>query len=169
MQFRKAANLLGFTRTEFIVITSLAGIFLAGLFIMYSFQEGPAPYRDFDYSASDSLFLASDSSVQEEEDAAVLSRRPAETGSSLKTSVLDNERGSISFRKKVLAEENSIDINSARAEDLMKLPGIGGKTAGRIIELRNLKGRFNSADDLLEVKGIGPAKMNKIRKYIYIK
>lgn len=167
MQFRKAANHLGFTRTEFIVITSLTGIFLAGLFIKYSFNENPAPYREFDYSASDSLFLASDSS-SEGEDEKVLSKS-AETGGSLKSTVLEPERGNSSFRKKILADENSIDINSARADDLMRLPGIGEKTAGRIIELRNLKGRFKSVDELLEVKGIGPAKMNKIRKYIFIK
>ncbi|MGE5430196.1 MAG: ComEA family DNA-binding protein [Syntrophomonadaceae bacterium] len=167
MQFRNAANHLGLTRTEFIVVTSLAGIFLAGLLIKYWLSDPPAHYRDFDYSASDSLFLASDSLAQEED--AGLLRGPAETGRSLKSRVPVSETEKVSFRKKVLADENSIDINSAEAEDLMKLPGIGGKTAGRILELRNLKGRFNSVDELLEVKGIGQAKMNKIRKYIFVK
>ncbi|MGE5350543.1 MAG: ComEA family DNA-binding protein [Acidobacteriota bacterium] len=142
---------------------------MAGLFIKYSFNESPAPYRDFDYSASDSLFLAaSDSAVQEEGEVRP-SGETKEAGRFLKNTVLEPEGEKISFRKKILAEENSIDINSARVGDLMKLPGIGEKTAGRIIELRNLKGRFNSLEELLEVKGIGPAKMNKIRKYIFIK
>lgn len=166
MQFRKTANRLGFTRTEFIVMTSLTGIFLAGLFLKYSFNESPAPYRDFDYSASDSLFLAAgDSTVEEGESRP--SGKAKETGRILKNTVLEPEKAS--FRKKALAEENSIDVNSASVSDLMKLPGIGEKTAGKIIELRNLKGRFNSPEELLEVKGIGPAKMSKIRKYIFVK
>ncbi|HEX2868360.1 MAG TPA: helix-hairpin-helix domain-containing protein [Ignavibacteriales bacterium] len=166
MQFRKTANHLGFTRTEFIVLTALTGIFLAGLLLKYSFSESPAPYRDFDYSASDSMFLASDSTLKEEE---ILRDLSPETGSPGRKKVLETSGENVSFRKKVLAGENSININSSEAADLMKLPGIGEKTAGKIVELRRLKGRFNSIEELLEVKGIGPAKLNKIRKYIFIK
>ncbi|MCU7494712.1 MAG: helix-hairpin-helix domain-containing protein [Ignavibacteria bacterium] len=184
MQFSKAASRLGFTRTEFIVVSSLVGMFLAGVLIKYSLKESPASYRDFDYTASDSLFLAGDSSVEDSSSGKAYSGQSDEPsgGGTLATGSLKNaafsdegkeesapKAGGTSFKKKVLAEENSIDINAARLEDLMKLPGIGQKTAGKILELRSRKGRFNSVDQLLDVKGIGPSKMNKIRKYVFVK
>ena len=49
-----------------------------------------------------------------------------------------------------------IDLNSAGYDELILLPGIGKKTARRIIELRRKKGGFQRIEDLLEVPGIGP-------------
>lgn len=174
---------MGFTRTEFIVITSLTGIFFAGLLIKYSFSSRPAPYRDFDYTSSDSLFLASES--QDNDATAASVKSPSDNSRDLglipgnseagnladrgRNMILEAESRSISYKKKALPEESSININSAGLEQLLSLPGIGQKTAGKIIELRTRKGRFESVDDLLEVKGIGPSKMNKIRHYIFVK
>lgn len=69
--------------------------------------------------------------------------------------------------KSVLSEK-SIDINKADAAQLKKLPGIGEVTAAKIIELRSTKGKFTSIDQLLEIKGIGSKKLNKIKKYIFL-
>jgi len=49
------------------------------------------------------------------------------------------------------------------------LPGIGIKTAERILAYRRASGGFNSINELLEVHGIGDAKFDKIKKYIYVK
>ncbi len=49
------------------------------------------------------------------------------------------------------------------------LPGIGIKTAERILAYRKASGRFNSIDELLEVKGIGNSKFDKIKKYIFVR
>jgi competence ComEA-like helix-hairpin-helix protein len=54
-----------------------------------------------------------------------------------------------------------LDINSASAAELEKIPGIGPATAARIIAARP----FNSADDLRQVKGIGDATYPKVRGY----
>lgn len=51
----------------------------------------------------------------------------------------------------------------------MILPGIGEKTAGRIIDKRNEIGRFKSVDDLLEVKWIGAVKLERIRGLVTVK
>ncbi len=59
-----------------------------------------------------------------------------------------------------------IDINAAGRSELMMLPGIGEKTADRIIEKRREKGGFTSTEDLLEVKGIGPGKYERVRRLI---
>ena len=61
-----------------------------------------------------------------------------------------------------------IDINSASAETLQILPGIGVALSQRIVEYRQSHGPFTSKDDLLEVKGIGEKLLNKIEPYITI-
>lgn len=52
-----------------------------------------------------------------------------------------------------------LDINTASAEELAELPGIGEVLAGRIVEYRAAHGPFGAAEDLLEVSGIGEAKL----------
>ncbi|OYD16632.1 hypothetical protein CH330_02175 [candidate division WOR-3 bacterium JGI_Cruoil_03_51_56] len=66
----------------------------------------------------------------------------------------------------LVRSENSygpININTATASLFEELPGIGPKTAQRIIEYRQAHGRFSSVDELQNVKGIGPKKLEKIR------
>lgn len=63
----------------------------------------------------------------------------------------------------------SVDINRATAEQLADLlPGVGETIAGRIVERREMIGDFRSVDELLEIKGIGPKLLEKIRPYIYV-
>ena len=59
-----------------------------------------------------------------------------------------------------------ININTASQEELVSLPGIGEVIAKRIIEHRETHGPFRRPEDLLEVKGIGPKKLEKIRDLI---
>jgi competence ComEA-like helix-hairpin-helix protein len=54
-----------------------------------------------------------------------------------------------------LADIGWLDLNSANAERLKTLPGIGPVLAGRIIEYRELVGLFTDEYELLRVKGIG--------------
>jgi competence protein ComEA len=54
------------------------------------------------------------------------------------------------------------DINAATAKDLMTVPGIGKKSAARILEYREKKGTFTSMYQLQEVKGIGKATLDKL-------
>ena len=61
----------------------------------------------------------------------------------------------------------SVRINSASADELQQLPGIGPALAQRIVETRN-SGRFNSVEDLLRVPGIGKAKLAKLRDYVEV-
>jgi competence protein ComEA len=76
-----------------------------------------------------------------------------------------------SYNKKIQEkpEQSSailIDINTATAEDLDRLPGVGKITAARIIEYREKNGAFKSADDLLKVKGITAKKLEKFRPFV---
>lgn len=59
-----------------------------------------------------------------------------------------------------------IDINQADPVELTKLPGIGTSTAAKISTYRDANGPFKSIDELLNVKGIGPEKLEKIRPLV---
>ena len=59
-----------------------------------------------------------------------------------------------------------IDINSASAVQLQEVPGIGPATADKILQMRKSYGSFKSVDDLLSVRGIGPKRLEKMRKYL---
>jgi competence protein ComEA len=61
-----------------------------------------------------------------------------------------------------------IDLNKATLQELTLLPGIGEKTAQRIIEKRAELNGFRSVDDLLYVKWIGKVKLEKIRKLVAV-
>ena len=63
---------------------------------------------------------------------------------------------------------HSIEVNRASLNGLMLLPGIGPTLAGRIVDMRDSIGSFQSVDELLDIKGIGKNKLNKIRPYIII-
>ena len=57
-----------------------------------------------------------------------------------------------------------VDLNSADVMELALLPGIGPVLADRIVEDRHERGRFESVDNLLRVRGIGPSKLAEIRR-----
>jgi len=55
------------------------------------------------------------------------------------------------------ASQTKLDLNSATLEELQALPGIGPVLAQRILDFRSAHGRFDSAEQLKEVRGIGDA------------
>jgi len=56
-----------------------------------------------------------------------------------------------------------VHINSATVEQLDGLDGIGPSLAARIVAWRSAHGGFHSVDDLGEVSGIGPARLEALR------
>ena len=63
---------------------------------------------------------------------------------------------------------NIVNINTAGIEELCTLPGIGEVKAKAIIDYRNQNGNFNAVEDILNVKGIGPKTLEKIRSRIKV-
>jgi competence ComEA-like helix-hairpin-helix protein len=61
-----------------------------------------------------------------------------------------------------------ININTAGSSALQQVPGIGPSTAQKILDARKSYGAFKSVDDLLAIKGIGPKKFEKMRKYLTV-
>ena len=62
----------------------------------------------------------------------------------------------------------TININTASASDLEKLPGIGPSLAQRIVEYRDSHGPFATVDALTDVPGIGKAKLEGLREQVTV-
>ena len=75
--------------------------------------------------------------------------------------LLDSESGSLSGGDKV-------NINTANQTELETLPGIGPSTAQKIIEYRNKNGKFETIEDIQNVKGIGDGKFDDIKDNIFV-
>ena len=61
-----------------------------------------------------------------------------------------------------------INLNTATAEQLETLPGIGPDLAQRILDYRADNGPFKNVDGLLNVKGIGEGKLAKLRDQVTV-
>lgn len=59
-----------------------------------------------------------------------------------------------------------VNINRASVTELDALPGVGPSTAQAIVDYRTTNGPFGSPEDLMNVKGIGPAKFEAMRKLV---
>jgi competence protein ComEA len=158
--FRKKA---GFTNTELRIILFLFAVFFVGLGVKI-FQPGVyAKYENFDYKKDDSLFAAADS---------IKKTSPVEVKDSIGSKPVTEadliRKENFQSKSKAPLAEKSVNINKAKLEELTLLPGIGTKTAEKIISLRNERGGFKKINDLLDVKGIGEKKLEKIKKLIFI-
>jgi competence ComEA-like helix-hairpin-helix protein len=149
----------GLTRQEFSVVLFLLIFFFAGIAGYYlKYKTEYKEYKNYNYEKQDSLYN---------------SAYAADSNKNLMEKVVDSKQELLDFSKddktiednKVLLE-SSVNINTASINELVLLPGIGEKTAEKIINLRSLKGKFSKLEELLEVKGIGEAKLNKISKFI---
>ncbi len=64
------------------------------------------------------------------------------------------------------AADQVVDLNAADAAALQALPGVGPVLAARIVAFRDSAGPFASPEDLLAVRGVGPATLERLRDLI---
>jgi len=62
----------------------------------------------------------------------------------------------------------TVNVNTATAEQLQLLPGVGETRARAVIETRKRRGGFESVEDLLDVKGIGESSLQQMRPYVTV-
>jgi competence protein ComEA len=73
-----------------------------------------------------------------------------------------------SGKPKATAKPEVLDLNTATVEQLDALPGVGPVTAAAIVAWRQANGRFTSVDQLADVDGIGPARLDKLRSLLRV-
>jgi competence protein ComEA len=61
-----------------------------------------------------------------------------------------------------------VNLNSATAEQLDTLDGVGPSTAQKILDFRTAHGGFSSVDDLAQIAGIGPKKLEALRQQVTV-
>jgi len=156
---------IGLTQTELKISLFVIVVFLFGLTYKVFFDKKESvQYQIFDYSLEDEKFYGSAKDTD-----SVDFQKSDEKEVDYKQEVLDfNSQRFDNIQKKILPAEKSINLNTAEIEELVNLPGIGQKTAQNIIDYRSKHKRFNNTNELLEVKGIGQAKLAKIKKYVFI-
>lgn len=131
---------------SFVLISLLIGV--VAYYIKY--KDELVKDKNYDYSAQDSLF----------EGVTELSYNQKEVDYKQELSNFsDNELESVSTK---------ININTAGVNELVLLPGIGKKTARKIVKYRKKHGRFKRLKDLRRIKGIGKKKLKKIKGLLII-
>ncbi len=152
----KIGRTAGFTPSESKIVLFLILTFVAGWGIKLYRNTTSAGHK-FDYSAADSEFAAR-SRLMAPGLAAPLA------GESLHAA---QRQTATPVRK--IGPGKKININTATAAELARLPGVGEATARKIITYRAEHGLFPSVDELLNVKGIGKKKLERLRPFCKIK
>jgi len=75
---------------------------------------------------------------------------------------------SYGFAEEGKQEVKKININTATADELATLPGVGNTIAKNIVEYREKNGNFKTIEELKNVKGIGDKKLEAIKGLITV-
>lgn len=71
-------------------------------------------------------------------------------------------------QEEIQPDLSPLDLNTATAEELAELPGIGEELARRIVEYRAEQGAFASVEELMEVSGIGEGRFAALEGWITV-
>lgn len=167
-------------RSERIAISALMTLMLI-LVMVLTFADFTPQIDEDAYQELEAVFRERSQARQQEHDA-IMARYTPLPNAGLSVSdqppskagplpVVSESAKSESFEESEKTEYAPIDtarinINKATAEELQQLPGIGPAYSTRILEWRKEYGEFTSVNQLLEIRGIGPVRLEKIRPLI---
>lgn len=176
----KTSKKLGATPAEFTIVFALFVGLCVGYGLQWIFPAILAEQDNVLSAASDTVLQPTSSELQSILDSLVQTQTdrgvrvqdssvPAlnETQPVKSYSTSENRAGSQSkHTTKITA--GTININSASKEQLMRLPGVGDKTADKIIMQRQNR-LFARPEDIMLVQGIGEKKFEKMHQYIRVR
>jgi competence ComEA-like helix-hairpin-helix protein len=164
-------KMFSFTKSEIKVILFIVSVLVTGYTIKYyKYVLNGSSAVPFDFTVSDSVFIQKSGMINNGK----LNLLKADS------SGINNEFGdNLKADEDSLFKENKtgrsnksddlsgrvININTAEKVELTELPGIGESTAEKIIVYRKEKG-FKKREDIMNVKGIGNKKYDKLKNYI---
>ena len=158
-KFTEVSQKFGLTELELSVILFFTAFFIIGLGAYYfKYQNEYVEHKNYSYVKEDSLYNSSFNQNSKQK----LNEKVVDS----KQELLDFSKDNKTIEDNSVLLESSININTASINELVLLPGIGRKTAEKIVNLRSVRGKFNKIEELLDVNGIGEAKLNKISKFI---
>jgi comEA protein len=161
---KQLSGKLSLSISELKVFLFLFLILTAGIVYKISKTDERVEPVEFDYSRKDSLFRAAGDKINLHNNGGNGDKK-----FDYKQEVLDfNTQNFIDVKTEKTSAEKSINLNTAGIEELMRIPGIGEKTAEKILQYRNENGSFRQLEQLQEIKGIGSKKFNLIKIYVYI-
>lgn len=78
------------------------------------------------------------------------------------------DRPSIQVSDTSVPSENAININTATADELTRIPHIGDKLAAKIVEHREVNGPFRRVEHLMLIQGISDTRFRKLRPLVRV-
>lgn len=147
---------IAITRSECTVLLVLALLFGLGLVVRYV-QSEAQPVPSADYAEAERLFEQASKAPLAETAEEPLPAPDAEAAPKPFT-----------YAPKATPPAASINLNTAAASELQRLPRIGPKMAARIIAYREAHGPFRRVQDLVRVRGIGQKTLAQLTPYLVV-
>jgi competence ComEA-like helix-hairpin-helix protein len=156
----------GVTKSELLVVFVLVAGLLAGTLVQFFSKDSQHDNRNKE--VAEIVYHSLDSLAE--------TQRTAYIGTDVKDSSYKELADADTIVKKGFFPERSrkaqpgviINLNTASKVQLMRLPGVGEKTAIKIIEYRK-SSPFRRAEDIMKIKGIGAKKFAKMKEFIQVK
>ncbi len=159
---------IAITRNEFTAIAVCCGLLIVGD-VANIVLEDRNPFED-EYAKDDSVFFAlskaelSTTRIESVPDTTTSDSTQSKDPVLADSSNLSEDEGLISSA----SQPGRIDLNTASAQTLTRLPGIGPALAARIVESRTRFGPFKSVREITRVSGIGKAKLARIEERAFV-